>query len=154
MRLVRAGILCVSLSQKQRPSVTSPNPPVPLNAGLIGKLPTGRQSPQKARLIKHATSPLMSEHQYQVLQPVIVTPSSLKTYTGDIFLNDCFKVASVTEKDSDGVVLGLKSDEGPVSMKDFTLGQVTNVCTITPLAFIGRFTKLCSLARSCVAAAL
>lgn len=69
----------------------------------------------------------MSEQQYQVLQPVIVTSTSLKTYTGDVILNGCLKAASVTEKDSDGVVLGLKSDEGPVSLQDFYLGEVTNL---------------------------
>lgn len=69
----------------------------------------------------------MSEQQYQVLQPVKVTSTSLKTYTGDLILSDCFTVASVTEKDSDGVVLGLTSNEGPVALQDFTLGEVKHM---------------------------
>lgn len=69
----------------------------------------------------------MSEQQYQVLQPVQVTSTSLKTYTGDIILSECFSVASVTEKDSDGVILGIKSDVGPVALHDFSLGQVRHV---------------------------
>lgn len=69
----------------------------------------------------------MSEQQYQVLQPVQITSTSLKTYTGDVILSDCFSVASVTEKDSDGVILGIKSNEGPVALQDYSLGQVQHV---------------------------
>ena len=69
----------------------------------------------------------MSDQQYQVLQPVQITSTSLQTYTGDVILSDCFSVASVTEKDSDGVILGIKSDECPVALQDFNLGQVRHI---------------------------
>lgn len=136
-RVLRARILCVSLSYRHWPPRTLLNPQVPLIAGLIRALSTGRQLPQQARLIKQAISPLMSEQQYQVLQPVIVTSTSLKTYTGDVILNGCLKVASVTEKDSDGVVLGLKSDDGPVSLHDFCLGEVKHLFSSIVWALTG-----------------
>lgn len=95
----------------------------------------------------------MSEQQYQVLQPVQITSTSLKTYTGDVILSECFSVASVTEKDSDGVILGIKSNEGPVALQDFSLGQVRHVLVST---FLGADSPLLisGLVCSCIAAAL
>nr|UAD82042.1 raffinose synthase 2 [Trebouxia lynnae] len=66
----------------------------------------------------------MSDQQYQVLQPIQVTSTGLKTYTGDSILSNCFTAASVAEKDSDGIVLGVVSAEGPVALHDINLGEL------------------------------
>lgn len=140
MRLARARVICSTLPHWSCRTV--PNPQRPPNAAPVWKHLTGRQSPQKARLIKQATSPAMSEQQYQVLQPVKVTADSLRTYTGDIILKDCFKVASVTEKDADGVVLGLKSDEGSAALQDFNLGEVMIYGSACPVYLLPIFIQL------------
>ncbi len=70
----------------------------------------------------------MSDQQYQVLQPVTVTGSDLKTYTGDSILKGCFPTAIITEKDADGVVLGFSSPNGPAAVQEFELGKV-KCCT-------------------------
>ena len=81
----------------------------------------------------------MSEQQYQVLQPVQVTSTGLKTYDGNNILSNCFKAASVTEKDSDGVVLGFKSVEGPAPLQDFSLGQASHAYMhAAPLRLLGQ----------------
>ena len=72
----------------------------------------------------------MSEQQYQVLQPVQVTNLGLKTYTGDNILSDCFSKAFVTEKDADGVVLGLENTNGAVAIQDFSLGKAS-ICLLS-----------------------
>ena len=72
----------------------------------------------------------MSEQQYQVLQPVKVTNLGLKTYTGDNILSDCFSNAFVTEKDADGVVLGLDNSNRAVAIQDFSLGKAS-ICLLS-----------------------
>ena len=69
----------------------------------------------------------MSDQQYQVLQPIQVTSTGLKTYTGDSILSNCFTAASVAEKDSDGIVLGIVSAEGPVALHDINLGEASHI---------------------------
>ena len=68
----------------------------------------------------------MSEQQYQVLQPVQATKTSLICYSGDVILSECFKTASLTEKDADGIVLGVTEAgaDGPKAIQDFSLGKV------------------------------
>ena len=130
MRIVRTRALWVNLRYSHSsPRITS-TPRAHLSAALIWTLSTGSHSSNQARSSQQASSfssRTMSEQQYQVLQPVQITSTSLKTYTGDVILSDCFSVASVTEKDSDGVTLGIKSNEGPVALQDFSLGQVRHV---------------------------
>lgn len=127
MRVVRIRTLWVNFCRSHCSRREVPSRQAPLDAALICTLSTGSQSSNQARWSRRASSfPLkaMSEQQYQVLQPVQITSTSLKTYTGDVILSDCFLEASVTEKDSDGVILGIESNEGPVALQDFSLGQV------------------------------
>ena len=66
----------------------------------------------------------MGEQQYQVLEPVQATKTGLTVYSGDSILTDCFKTASVTEKDSDGIVLGVATTGAPLAIQDVSLGKV------------------------------
>ena len=131
MLVLRTRTFCVNFPCLDWSFRTVLHPPVRLGTTLTWKLSTGSQSPKQALSIRTAGTSrsikAMSEQQYQVLQPVKVTSTSLKTYTGDLILSDCFTVASVTEKDSDGVVLGLTSNEGPIALQDFTLGEVKHM---------------------------
>lgn len=112
------------------PLATSCNLPTPVRAALIKK--TLKESylvkaPRLARRTSSLLTRVMAEQQHQVLQPIQVTSTSLKTYTGDSILSNCFSEASVTEKDSDGVVLGLVSTEGPVALHDINLGEASQL---------------------------
>ena len=156
MRVVRTCALSVNLRCSYFSPRIVPSPRGPLGTALICATPTGSPSFNQARLSQPASSVpprAMSEQQYQVLQPVQITSTSLKTYTGDVILSECFSVASVTEKDSDGVILGIKSNEGPVALQDFSLGQVRHVLVST---FLGADSPLLisCLVCSCIAAAL
>ena len=99
----------------------------------------------------------MSEQQYQVLQPVKVTNLGLETYTGDNILSDCFSKAFVTEKDADGVVLGLDNTNGAVAIQDFSLGKAS-ICLLSSsirFTYVQCFTKTAKwVCCSCIAAVL
>lgn len=88
----------------------------------------------------------MSEQQFQVLQPVQATRNGLTTYSGDSILTGCFKTASVTEKDADGIVLGVTTSEGPAAILDVGLGKVRGGLLPVSSADANRpQTRLCTL---------
>ena len=78
----------------------------------------------------------MGEQQYQVLEPVQATKTGLTLYSGDSILTDCFKTASVTEKDADGIVLGVATTAAPLAIQDFSLGKVCHCNVLCTMLFL------------------
>lgn len=131
MRVLGIRIHVIGASYLGPTSVLSSNLRLPLTSALIRQTLRGNHSAKVSRLSRQRTSvssAAMSEQQYQVLQPVQVNSTSLKSYTGDTFLSNCFTSASVTEEDSDGVVLGFESNEGQAALHGFDLGEASRTC--------------------------